>query len=407
VLLPSTSTRHCACAKKLPLDAALPEPQAKGNAMSDLQIGLAMLGVLIVAAVLAFNWWQERQFRRRGEATFPTNHEDVLFGPTAMSAGSARMPASASTHSHDEPHTELGMEARVEPRFENDVETLAPTISPAPTGGVADMPSSQIDYIAELRAGEFIATKKLERLLQSLPGLSRRISFGGLNYQSKSWEPLRADGRYASMRVALQLVDRSGPVNDEQLRAFGTAVRGAASEMSAMADLPELAPALERAIALDEFCAEVDVLVGINVIANSGQVFQGTKIRALAEAAGLHLQVSGVFHCHDEQGRTLYSLDNQDSEPFLIDRIRNITTPGITFLLDVPRVANGVRVFDKMLAMSRSFADSLGGTLADDNRAMLNDSGLDRIRSQLRAIYAAMEQHGIEAGGPLALRLFS
>ena len=165
--------------------------------------------------------------------------------------------------------------------------------------------------------------------------------------------------------------------------------------------------ALEQAAALDKFCAEVDVVVGINVIANAGQMFHGTKIRALAEAAGLHLQSGGVFHCQDEQGGTLFSVDNQESEPFLIDRIRNITTPGITFLLDVPRVANGPRVFDKMVTMSRSFADSLDGMLADDNRVLLNDSGLDRIRAQLRAIYTAMEQRGIEAGSPLALRLFS
>jgi FtsZ-interacting cell division protein ZipA len=60
-----------------------------------------------------------------------------------------------------------------------------------------------------------------------------------------------------------------------------------------------------------------------------------------------------------------------------------------------------------MVAMSRSFADSLDGTLADDNRALLSDSGLDRIRAQLRAIYAGMEQRGIRAGSALALRLFS
>jgi FtsZ-interacting cell division protein ZipA len=209
------------------------------------------------------------------------------------------------------------------------------------------------------------------------------------------------------VHVALQLVDRSGPVNNEQLGAFGELVKNTAREMAAIAELPETAPALEQAAALDKFCADVDVVVGINVIANTGQVFHGTKIRALAEAAGLHLQSSGVFHCHDDQGGTLFSVDNQESEPFLIDRIRNITTPGITFLLDVPRVANGLRVFDTMVAMSRSFADSLDGTLADDNRVLLNDSGLDQIRTKLRAIYAAMEQRGIEAGSPLALRLFS
>ncbi len=371
--------------------------------MSDLQIGLAVLGVLIVGAVLAFNWWQERQFRRRGEQTFPGGHDDVLLGQSAAPS----MAATAPQHSFEESRIEPSMEPRMEPQLDPAPEAVAPAFAPAAKAGGGDVPRPEIDYIVELRAGEFIAAEKLARLRQSLPGLTRRISFGGLNYQSKAWEALKDDGSYTSVRVALQLVDRTGPVNDEQLRAFGDAIRATASEMAAIADLPDFAPALEQAVALDEFCADVDVLVGINVIADSGQVFHGTKIRALAEAAGLHLQASGVFHCHDEQGGTLFSLDNQESEPFLIDRIRNITTPGITFLLDVPRVANGLRVFDKMVTMSRSFADSLDGTLADDNRALLNDSGLDRIRAQLRAIYSAMEQRGVVAGSPLALRLFS
>jgi FtsZ-interacting cell division protein ZipA len=376
--------------------------------MSDLQIGLAMLGVLVVVAVLAFNWWQERQFRQRGEETFPGRNEDVLLNHPAMRAAPGTASARSQQHSLDEPRIEPSMEPRMEPRL--DSASAAATLASAgvPKFTVGDVPQAEIDYIAEIRAGEFIAVEKLTRMQQSLPGLSRRISFGGLNYQSKSWEALALDdARYTSVRVALQLVDRSGPVNDEQLRTFGEAVRNTASEMAAITELPEFAPALEQAVALDQFCADVDVLVGISVIANTGQMFHGTKIRALAEAAGLHLQSSGVFHCHDEQGGMLFSLDNQRSEPFLIDRIRNIITPGITFLLDVPRVANGLRVFDRMVAMSHSFADSLDGTLADDNRALLNDSGLDRIRAQLRAIYTAMEQRGIEAGSPLALRLFS
>jgi len=170
--------------------------------------------------------------------------------------------------------------------------------------------------------------------------------------------------------------------------------------------LPEFAPALEQAGDLGRFYAEVDVVVGINVVAQAGQVFQGTKIRALAEAAGLHLQPVGVFHCLDERGGALFSLENQEPDPFLIDKIRSLATPGITFLLDLPRVADGLRAFDRMVAMSRSFADSLDGMLADDNRVPLNDAGLDKIRAQLRAIYGAMEQRGIHAGGPLALRLF-
>ena len=376
--------------------------------MSDLQIGLAMLGALLVASVLAFNWWQERRFRQRGEESFASRHDDVLLNRPSTQAATAAAFASSQRDALDEPRIEPSMEQRMEPQLDAAPEPAAPASSPAARSGVVDFPRPEIDYIVEIRAREFIPVDKLVSMKQRLPGLSRRISFGGLNDQTKAWEALKPGGaRYTTVRVALQLVDRSGPVNAEQLQAFGDAAGNTAGEMAAIADLPDFGAALEQAVALDEFCAEVDVLVGINVIADSGQVFHGTKIRALAEAAGLQLQTSGVFHGQDEQGGALFSLENQESEPFLIDRVRNMTTPGITFLLDVPRVANGGRVFDRMVAMSRSFADSLDGTLADDNRALLNDSGLDRIRAQLRAIYTAMEQRGIKAGGPLALRLFS
>ncbi|MEO8009624.1 MAG: cell division protein ZipA C-terminal FtsZ-binding domain-containing protein [Betaproteobacteria bacterium] len=376
--------------------------------MSELQIGLAMLGVLVVAAVLAFNWWQERKFRRRGEETFSRAHDDVLLNQHATQGTAAAASAPLQQNWPTESRIEPSMEERVEPHLGTSSETVAPAFSGSPRGVLVDIPRPEIDYIIEIRAGEFIAVDKLVRMRQSLPGITRKISFGGFNHQTKSWETLSQEaGGYTSVRVALQLVDRSGPVNEQQLREFGEAVRSAASELAAIAELPDFDTALQQAVSLDEFCADIDVVVGINVIANTGQVFHGSKIRALAETAGLQLRPSGVFHCPDDQGGALFSLENQESEPFLIERIRSITTPGITFLLDVPRVANGLRVFDKMVAMSRSFADSLDGTLADDNRALLNDSGLDRIRAQLRAIYTAMEQRGIKAGGPLALRLFS
>ena len=360
--------------------------------MSDLQIGLLMLGVLVVAGVVAFNWHQERQFRRRAEQTFAGGHDDILFERQAAVTAIASSPQDRRD------------EARIEPKMGAPAED-------SPAGGLplqSGLPQPELDYIVEIRAGEIIPAERLAQLRRTLATLGRIISFSGFDFRSKSWQPLVLDGaRYTSVRVALQLVDRSGPVNGEHLQRFGDAVRAAAREIAAIAELPDFAPVLEQAAELYRFCEGVDVMVGINVVARTGQVFHGTKIRAQAEAAGLHLQPGGVFHCLDEQGSSLFSLDNQEPEPFLIDKIRSLSTPGITFLLDVPRVSDGLPAFDRMVAMSRSFAESLDGMLADDNRVPLDDTGLDKIRAQLRFIYGAMEQRGIHAGGPLALRLFS
>ena len=54
--------------------------------MSDLQLGLLAIGVLVVVGVIAYNKLQETRLRRRAQADFGSRHEDVLLGG-AKSAG--------------------------------------------------------------------------------------------------------------------------------------------------------------------------------------------------------------------------------------------------------------------------------------------------------------------------------
>jgi len=51
-------------------------------------------------------------------------------------------------------------------------------------------------------------------------------------------------------------------------------------------------------------------------------------------------------------------------------------------LLDVPRVANGSPALDRMLELAHGLAAALEGRLVDDNRALLSEAGLARIRSR-------------------------
>jgi len=109
----------------------------------------------------------------------------------------------------------------------------------------------------------------------------------------------------------------------------------------------------------------------------------------------------------DAHGGALFSMDNQESNPFRAEELKSLKTRSVTFLLDVPRTEQGIKVFNKMVAVSKQFADSLDAMLCDDNRAMLNDSGLEKIRNQLRKIYETMDQRGIPAGSRTARQLFS
>src|SRR3954468_23909721 len=101
--------------------------------MSDLQTALFGIGALVVAGVIAFNWWQERQFRRRAELAFEHEHDDVLMPPSGVVDDDAS--------------------ARIEPRLETSPAmpvAAAPVQSPPAQTSTGLMIDSVIDYVVEI-----------------------------------------------------------------------------------------------------------------------------------------------------------------------------------------------------------------------------------------------------------------
>lgn len=356
--------------------------------MSDLQLSLLVIGAVVVGAVYLYNWLQERQLRRRMQQAFGGAHDDVL-----LKAG----VESALTDGRLEPQIvppDTGRELAAED---------------AAAAGPVDGFDPVLDFVAEIDADAPIPDAVIGELASKTTTLGKPVRISGFDPQTGAWsEEARGEGgRCTRLRVALQLVNRSGAVNSARLAAFCDAVKSCADRIPAAAACPDAPSALKRAHELDEFCAGVDVAVGVNVVAEGGGMFSGAKIRELAQAAGFRLESDGVFHYPDEHHRTLFTLDNHEPAPFLPERIRSLSTKGLTLLLDVPRAAAGGEVLDRMIGIANDFATTLGGRLVDDNRAVLSETGISRIREQVRTIHAKMTAHGIPAGSPRALRLFS
>lgn len=266
-----------------------------------------------------------------------------------------------------------------------------------------------LDYVASFEAVE---PAPAYQILQSrsavLARIRKPVQWVGYNEFAREWEPIVDDGRneYRRLRVGVQLVDRQGALGDGDLSVFHIAMQELADELMAIVDLPPRQPALNNAAKIDEFCASVDIQIGINLI-SQGQAFAGTKLRALAEAAGMVIDAEGRFVRCDEDGAVLYTLINQDGAGFSAESMKSMSTHGLTFLLDVPRVAHGDRVFNQMVELARRFAEVLRGALVDDNRRPLSESALEPIRRQIAQYQSMMAAQSIPAGTPLTRRLFS
>lgn len=369
--------------------------------MSDLQLSLLVIGAMIVGAVLVYNWVQERTFRRRLKQAFGEGPEDILLRRDQETA--------AQGEGRVEPQLQQAPSAArmVQPPQETGTLDTAPPASPAVVPGTRLDPA--LDYVAQIALETPIPAAAAEELLSKIAGCGRPTRVMGFNPESEDWEELvrGGGGRYLRLQLGMQLVNRSGSVNPAQLAIFCDAIRGCADKASGQAACPDTQAALRTARELDAFCAGVDVAVGVNVIAEEGNTFAGTRIRALAEAAGFKLEPGGVFHYRNEQRQTLFTLDNHEPAPFLPERLKSLTTRGVTLMLDVPRVEDGLGVLDRMLVIGQNLAGALGGKVVDDNRAELTDAGIATIRGQLRSIHAAMAARGMNPGGERALRLFS
>lgn len=361
--------------------------------MSELQAALLAIGAGAIVAVYVFGWWQQRKYRRKFGSAFKASHADALYRESDAS------PA-------EEPGAEEAAVVQTVPPLEEASATLL--------DGSCALLDVRSDFIIELRLVEPGPAAVLGGLWQRKFDFGKPVQVCGLTLPGKmpaqQWERAIAEGQtlYERFRIALQLVDRGGAISAAKLADFRDLVLGIARQIKADTTVPDIDETHRRAVDLDAFCAEMDQMVGINLVPPGERLLPGAKIaQAAAALHGMTLEADGAFHLPDAQGHSVFSLINQDTRPFQHHTLETFGTPGITLLLDVPRVENPAMQFDLMVCVAHDLAKELQVNMVDDHRVALSDNGLARIRAQITDVEAKMRDNGIAPGSGQARRLFA
>ncbi len=380
--------------------------------MSELQIGLLAIGAVIVVAVLAYNKWQDVRYRRESERSFGAGREDVLLKtPQDGARGEeARESAHLAPTMPDAPAERIepglssaGPDSEPEPAMRAAPAAPPPESSDASDGGL----SEALDYIVIFGSDEPMpASAVIDQAVRLLANFGRPVHIEGSDGAGQDWIALAHGFKYPQMRAGIQLADRRGMISSEELGRFARAMEELAAAMGASVMPADPATGMVRAQVLDQLCGEVDIQIALNIVASEG-LFAGTKLRALAESAGMALEGDGRFRRRDDAGRELFSLANSGDAPFSAGSIGALTTAGVTFEFDLPRAPGGAATFDQVVVLASRFAQTLGGQVVDDNRVALGPQAVAAIRAQLEPVYGTMAAQGIPAGSTLALRLFS
>lgn len=347
--------------------------------MSEFQLSLLGIGVAVIVGVYLFNLWQEREFHRNSERAFARQHDDVLL----ENAAAGRM----------EPQLQRAALATATVRHRADHMTIDPII----------------DYVVEASLSAPNSGAEPHEELLALTAAARKPVLVAGRESDSEWSDagIGSNAEFSRLRFALQTVNRAGCADQSTLAAFRDTVIKWVARVGGEAAYADIGQAYQTATELDRFCAEVDIAIGLNVISVNGSPFQGAEIRHLAEVAGFKLEADGVFYYYDGAPPALFTVDNHEPMPFVPEQINTLQTSGITLLLDVPRVRDGGKVFDLMVATAHNFASALGGVVVDDKRTPLSDAATAKIRADLNGVLDKMNAAQIAAGSTRAMRLFA
>lgn len=359
--------------------------------MTDFSLSLAAIGVAFIIALIAYNRWQEYRARKSVDQAFSGGQDDVLMQPAdeELRPSRRREPQfdgdedAVQTHDH-EPHGES--------------RTLAEDISLVET----EMSLSVDELIDCVIPLEFEAPIRGEKLLAEVSDLrfvgKKPVHFIGLK-DDGTRDEIAHGNAYTTLFAGVQMVSRSGPLNELEYSEFVGKLREIADRLNAHSDIPDMNQVMSNARELHQFVSEHDAQLSVNIVSNGAPWDIATLLAAL-EKQGFDVRPDGRLVMPDGDVGNLFSLSTNVSASATV-------TAKLTLLLDVPCVAPSLDGFGAMSACARSLATRLGGTVVDDGNNPISKDALSEIADQVRSFCDAMAVAEIPAGSRRAKRLFS
>ncbi len=387
--------------------------------MSTLQISLAIIGVVFLTLIVAYNAWTARRNAPK-KARPPEVARDSEHGLRHEPA----FDADGSPHSSFAPDS-------IHSAFDEGPGQLPP--SPAAGDGGAIEPSGPgddndphrlsmpvhllerrlgldplIDAITPLQADQPVSG---EAALAAMPP-TRRVGskpFGieGFNEASQVWERPLGGQRYRLFQAGVQLANRTGALNEIEYSEFVIKVQSFADAINAAPDFPDMLHEVARARELDLFASEHDAQLAFVLRARRAAWSPG-YLQQNATRMGF---VAGVL-----PGRMVLPASAPGVPPLLnlmfdaqaaTDDVDQSAIRDLLISLDVAQVHRSEKPFARLREIAVVLCTHMDGVLCDQHGTPLPAMAMEPIATDLELLYDKLDSRDLAAGSPLARRLFS
>ena len=263
----------------------------------------------------------------------------------------------------------------------------------APPERVPDYVPADVDYVVTLIPRAPVNAERLIALTSSLRHVGSKAIRIEIDGGQGHWVPLHSGAMVGCLRCSVLLANRQGPLNAVELSDFTAAMESLAAQVGARFVPPDLNQVLRQARELDGQAARLDTQVDLGVEASAPITPQ--KLAAVARKLELVERGGGRYVCFAESGELLYTLMSGETEDML------------GFVLDVPRTAEELDPWRSMVACASSCAQMVGGRVVDSAGRGMSVGMIDNVGLQIRKRFQELENAGLRAGSPVALRVFN
>ncbi|MFZ6800035.1 cell division protein ZipA C-terminal FtsZ-binding domain-containing protein [Undibacterium sp. Di24W] len=361
--------------------------------MSELTMSLIIAGGAFVVVVYVYSKWQEYRARKSVDRAFSGGHDDVLMNARDDAELVRQEPQFDQDDLGDIVNEETSETSSAD-QVQNSKSDLDATID-----GKELSVDDLIDCVIPLEFEAPIRGEKLLKEINDLKYVGRKpVHFIGLTHDGLRDE-IALGGVYTALFAGVQMVSRSGPLNELEYSEFVSKLREIADRLNAHSDVPDMNRVMSNARELHQFVAEHDAQLSVNVLSN-GAPWDITTLLGALEKQGFDVRPDGRLVMPDGDVGNLFTLSTNVSASETV-------TSKLTLLLDVPCVSPDLEGFGVMAKCARSLASRLGGTVVDDGNNPISEQALAEIADQVREFCNAMAVAEIPAGSRRAKRLFS
>jgi hypothetical protein len=343
--------------------------------MSGFTVGLAILGGVVLAFLVAWNAWTTRRNAPRQPDVQSTIVEATATQPMERS----------------------------EPVFEE--APLGPLPLPEKKPGL----DALIDVLAQIAVdGPVSGELALSALPPTRRAGSKPFAIEGRNEVTQEWETPRAGQRYVGFQAGVQLANRSGALNEIEYSEFVMKTQAFADAINGSPEFPEMRDEVARARELDQFAGTHDAQLGFTLRARNAAWSPGYVQQNASRLGFIAGAIPGrlVLPASAAGGPPILGLAFS-TQAALSEDPSHSAIRDLTLSLDVPHVPRSEQPFVRMRDAAVALAASMDGLITDDNGHVIPAEALDAIGADLEHLYDTLDARDLSAGSPQARRLFS